>query len=549
VLSSSLPKFARHANEIGEVSEIAFDNILSTLSHMGLTISSYALERNETWPFVTIPSFETKGGALIKTTKAFDVSLNVLVKEKEKALWENYSAANQEWIQTGLDYNQKDQTASPIIPYIHRGDVSLPDEGPADPFYAVTWQIAPAPEKSNRVNYNSMTNEMARSFSKLLQLFPATFSALWDDQHNNEGRPRSHLMYPIYEQVGYSESNQTLVGYIDVVMPWDIYFENILPPNTPPLVVVLSNSCGQAVTLQVRGTEVILISSEADLHDPKFDSWEVNSLFSWGISSHSGDIDAEPESLRRIHCLYSHSIYPTQEFEDVYLTKNPMSLAAGATVLCLFTLALVLAYGNARTKQQKRIEASAEHDNAIITSLYPAQVRERMLKVNDGGGSGNRLGSTKVGFDIDEDGEVEKLLLTKPIADLFPIATVLFADICGFNSWSSERQPEHVFVLLETLFGAFDRIAKKELIFKVETIGDCYVAVTGLPEPREDHAAAMSLFALKCMAKMRVIFDDLVSELGPETANLSMRFGVHSGPVTAGVLRGEKSRFQLFGDT
>jgi class 3 adenylate cyclase len=59
----------------------------------------------------------------------------------------------------------------------------------------------------------------------------------------------------------------------------------------------------------------------------------------------------------------------------------------------------------------------------------------------------------------------------------------------------------------------------------------------------------MSLFALKCMATMRVIFDDLVSELGPETANLSMRFGVHSGPVTAGVLRGEKSRFQLFGDT
>jgi class 3 adenylate cyclase len=41
----------------------------------------------------------------------------------------------------------------------------------------------------------------------------------------------------------------------------------------------------------------------------------------------------------------------------------------------------------------------------------------------------------------------------------------------------------------------------------------------------------------------------LESTLGPGTADLSMRVGIHSGPVTAGVLRGEKSRFQLFGDT
>jgi class 3 adenylate cyclase len=226
-----------------------------------------------------------------------------------------------------------------------------------------------------------------------------------------------------------------------------------------------------------------------------------------------------------------------------------MFFTAGAIFLCLCTMALFLVHGNVRTKQQKRIEASAEHDNAILSSLYPAQVRERMLKVNDVDATLKGRGLAKEGGDKDEDEEVAKLLLTKPIADLFPNATVLFADIWGFSSWSSERQPVDVFILLETLFGAFDLIAKKELIFKVETIGDCYVAVTGLPDPREDHAEAMSLFALKCVAKMRVIFDDLVSELGPETANLSMRFGLHSGPVTAGVLRGEKSRFQLFGDT
>jgi class 3 adenylate cyclase len=86
-------------------------------------------------------------------------------------------------------------------------------------------------------------------------------------------------------------------------------------------------------------------------------------------------------------------------------------------------------------------------------------------------------------------------------------------------------------------------------VFKVETIGDCYVAVTGLPDPQEDHAVIMAKFARECMYKMNELTRSLEVSLGPETGGLSMRFGLHSGPVTAGVLRGEKSRFQLFGDT
>jgi class 3 adenylate cyclase len=86
-------------------------------------------------------------------------------------------------------------------------------------------------------------------------------------------------------------------------------------------------------------------------------------------------------------------------------------------------------------------------------------------------------------------------------------------------------------------------------VFKVETIGDCYVAVTGLPEPRKDHAVVMARFARDCMKRMNELSHQLEVILGPDTGDLTMRFGLHSGPVTAGVLRGDKSRFQLFGDT
>ena len=59
----------------------------------------------------------------------------------------------------------------------------------------------------------------------------------------------------------------------------------------------------------------------------------------------------------------------------------------------------------------------------------------------------------------------------------------------------------------------------------------------------------MTRFAARCCSKIRAIARSLEVRLGPDTAELSMRFGLHSGPVTAGVLRGDRARFQLFGDT
>ena len=62
----------------------------------------------------------------------------------------------------------------------------------------------------------------------------------------------------------------------------------------------------------------------------------------------------------------------------------------------------------------------------------------------------------------------------------------MFGDIAGFTAWSSSREPAQVFMLLETLYHSFDEIANRRRVFKVETVGDCYVAVSGLPDPCKD---------------------------------------------------------------
>ena len=86
--------------------------------------------------------------------------------------------------------------------------------------------------------------------------------------------------------------------------------------------------------------------------------------------------------------------------------------------------------------------------------------------------------------------------------------------MAGFTAWSSTRSPEDVFTLLESLYGAFDNIAKKRRVFKVETIGDCYVAVAGLPKPRKDHAIVMTRFARECLQKFNSLAKKLETTLG-----------------------------------
>lgn len=125
----------------------------------------------------------------------------------------------------------------------------------------------------------------------------------------------------------------------------------------------------------------------------------------------------------------------------------------------------------------------------------------------------------------------------------------MFGDIVGFTAWSSTREPSQVFTLLETIYHDFDSVAKRRRVFKVETVGDCYVAVCGLPDPRKDHAVVMARFARECLMSLLLLTKKLEVLLGPDTGDLAIRIGLHSGPVTAGVLRGERARFQLFGDT
>ncbi|CAB9511086.1 Receptor-type guanylate cyclase gcy [Seminavis robusta] len=146
--------------------------------------------------------------------------------------------------------------------------------------------------------------------------------------------------------------------------------------------------------------------------------------------------------------------------------------------------------------------------------------------------------------------DIQQVMNSNPIADIYANCTVLYAAIDGFTVWASEREASQVFVLLQTIFFSFDETAKKYGVFRVEGIGENYVCATGVPEPQEDHALKMLHFAKECLGKSRALMKTLEMSLGPDTGDLRVKIGIHSGPVTAGVLVGRESNgVKLCGDT
>jgi hypothetical protein len=129
-------------------------------------------------------------------------------------------------------------------------------------------------------------------------------------------------------------------------------------------------------------------------------------------------------------------------------------------------------------RRQKKVMDKAVKSIAVVSSLFPESVLDRlfpdkrkelkrsksMVWKND-----EAEHSPSITDFLDGRKPTNKV---KPIADKFENVTVLFADLAGFTKWSSSREPEQVFELLETLYGAFDKIALRRQVFKVETIGD-----------------------------------------------------------------------------
>lgn len=139
---------------------------------------------------------------------------------------------------------------------------------------------------------------------------------------------------------------------------------------------------------------------------------------------------------------------------------------------------------------------------------------------------------------------IRKLRKGETVVDRYSMATIFFSDIVGYTNMSADMTPIEVMKMLNDLYSKLDALAAKHGIFKVETIGDAYIAVAGAPKrlPGPEAAEKITLFALDALQAV----NDFRTEDG---AKIAIRCGLASGPVVAGVVGSSLPKYTLFGDT
>jgi adenylate cyclase len=130
---------------------------------------------------------------------------------------------------------------------------------------------------------------------------------------------------------------------------------------------------------------------------------------------------------------------------------------------------------------------------------------------------------------------------TTIIADKYDDASVLFADIAGYTARASDSTPADLVEFLNRLYSEFDRLVEKHGLEKIKTSGDCYIVVSGVPEPRKDHLEALACLALN----MAEVIDGLKDQVGQA---VPVRIGIGVGPVVAGVVGTRRFFYDVWGD-
>lgn len=532
------------------------ERLMMSLQSFALSVTTYTVATGADWPYVTVPNFELRGYQSNQVSKALSLTFSPLVTSANLDSWEAYANSASDWVgesravqsllprlassavSAGGDtsvrrlaasdatsdenlmvhFASSSSSSSSSIPqqvwtFNDRGKPGAVDASSSIP-YAPLWQQAPAPSNAALINYDLLSNpQLLALYGSMRAAQRPALSSVMDLRFLYSGaahpavpardataEPKnvtSLIMSPLYPFVVTKENvpdRDEITGLLLAVIDWERYLTNILPANVEGLVVVLTSTCGDVYTFELNGPTVEYLG-EGDLHDTSY-----NSLLASSDPFGNGWLVKRNETLpvgdgEAGACSYVLQLYPSTTLESIFTDQKPAIYTTVVVLLFFFTAMVFLLYDWLVTRRQNKVKASAKKTNAILSSLFPSTVRDRILQEAEeqaeqeeqqhspkrgGFALGNRALLRDFLKDADEGGSTKpaagasKLAVSRPIADLFPETTVCFADLVGFTAWSSVREPTHVFQLLETIYHAFDKIARKRNVFKVLSMNDYF---------------------------------------------------------------------------
>jgi len=501
---------------------------IDAINSLSSAVTAFALSSGSKFPNVTVPHFEMLAANCRIQAGGIQVGYSPLVTDETRAGWEAYSIQNPNRImidfradqalkfaqdakfglsggpaqveavleelkkrQAMANMVQTPRTEEGISTKIFSFGGALPEGvGPYMPY----WQSSPVEPNIRFLNFDRATHFASQMPVEALirtgkmNLGPATDLESAGDaredtstqfetalrlgqfRHQNAsfgGDPVTPMQYPVFTDFG---PNRTLGGVLSMPIYWSLTFGDTLPESAHGIIAVLRNTANDTFTYRVDG-RVVTYLGIGDLHDDKYTSLGVEEDVAKLIASKASpqnqgyttaDFDTD-------FVEYTLSVYPSQDTENEYVTNQPMIYTIVVACIFLFTSLVFIAYDLLVTRRQEKVMAKAVQSGALVASLYPEEMRKQLFeddkKKKEGKGNKWKVEDApeQAAAAMDPDAPVTG---SKAVAKLYDESTILFADLAGFTKFSASRQPEDIFVLLETLYQAFDKIALKRGVFK-----------------------------------------------------------------------------------
>lgn len=204
-------------------------------------------------------------------------------------------------------------------------------------------------------------------------------------------------------------------------------------------------------------------------------------------------------------------LVPVSKLDQPAWLRN-LSFALVVVSACLMVVATVWFALREIARAEAAMEAEYERSEALLANILPTAVADRL-----------------------------KNPAVDVIADSYPDASVLFADIADFTRRASQTDPGQLVGFLNELYSGLDRLVEQHGLEKIKTSGDSYMVVSGVPDPRPDHLQALARLALDIAATVAELRD-------PLGRSVALRIGLATGPVVAGVVGNHRFFYDVWGD-